>query len=101
MRAAKQLLVVLALTGLTAMVHTSLASAQGSPGNPSGGTWLRQTQEEATGPVLPTDFLSRGFALNMALSGWINTRLSAYYTSSVVLEKRTAMAVTRRRVGAR
>jgi hypothetical protein len=101
MKAVAKLLVVLALAASASTLCSNTASAQASPGNPSGGTWMRQTQEEATGPVLPTDYLARGFALDLGVRGWISTLLSARYSSTVVLEKRTAWAVTRRRVGAR
>lgn len=104
MSAVKKLVLVLALAVVTVSLYSAAASAQASPGNPSGGTGLRQTRVEGTGPVLPTDFLSRWISLDAGLSGWVGTLIANRYPFAVTsrpVTGRTLLAVTPRKIWGR
>ena len=104
MSAVKKLVVVLVLAIATVALYSVSASAQASPGNPSGGTSLRQTRVEGTPPVLPTDFLSRGISLEAGLNGWFSTLIATRYQFAVTsrpVSGRTLLAVTQRKLWGR
>ena len=95
MSAAKRfaLILILALT----TIAVSAASAQVNPGNPSGGTSLRQTTEEGTGSVVLRDYLSAGFSLGSGLRGWLTSyALSRYFVPRPVSGRALTAAAPRR-----
>jgi hypothetical protein len=89
------LIVLMALTTLT----MGSASAQVGPGNPSGGSSLRQTAEEGTGSFTRAGFLSRSLSVGAGWQGWLGAYFasrSMIQTSSRSSADRSILAVTRR-----
>ena len=104
MSAARRLSIVLALAVVTVALYSASASAQACPGNPSGGTSLRQTREEGTVPAPSTDFLPRGISLDTGLQGWFSTFVAARYPFAVAsrsIPGRAVWAITQRKLGGR
>ena len=73
MSAARRFALVLTVALATAALGAASAHAQACPGNPSGGTSLRQTIEEGSGSVGFTAYLSRGLSFDGGLRSWISS----------------------------
>jgi hypothetical protein len=98
MFARKSALVAMLVVAATTLVIAS-AFAQVGPTNPSGGTGLRQTVEEGSGPSIPAGFFSRGFSFDAGWSSWLGTFAASRYASTVAprsTEMRSILAVARR-----
>lgn len=93
---AKRVALILTLVTATLAIGATALFAQSGVPNPFGGTCLRRTVEETSGPAVPTGVLSRGMSIDLGLQSWLNS-LSAYRptvtTSSrpVVGSRRTAV----------
>jgi hypothetical protein len=100
MSATKRLAVVVIVLAALSVIHAASAHAQACPTNPSGGTWLRQTTEEGSGPAMPGGFLSSGAGWR----NWLATYAATRYASAVASRPsagRGLLAVTRRASGGR
>jgi hypothetical protein len=73
MSAVRRLALVLIFALATAALGAASALAQVGTPNPGGGTCLRPTIEEGSGPVGLSRFLSSGFTIDLGLRSWINS----------------------------
>ena len=90
------------LVGMLVVVATTLviasAFAQSGPGNPSGGTWLRQTVEEGTGSTKSTVFPA-GTSFGAGWTSWVasfSVSRSTFTVAPRPTETRSFLAAARR-----
>jgi hypothetical protein len=102
--AGKQAAFVLVVLVTLATLSLGTASAQIGPYNPSGGSSLRPSTEEGTGPFTRAGFLSRNLSLGTGWQGW----LASYAVSRPVIQTaswssdgRSVLAVKRRPLASR
>lgn len=97
MSSRKIVLVAMLVLAATTLVIAS-ASAQAGPGNPSGGTWLRQTVEEGTGSY-KTTLSPTGTSFGAGWGSWLGTFAASRSSATVGLrstDTHSILAVARR-----
>lgn len=101
MSVARKFALVAMVAGSLAILTAASAHAQASPGNPSGGTWLRQTAEEGS---TPGGMISRQLTIHPGWQTWFGTFAASRYASSVASRPSdvgSLLAVARRSNGRR
>lgn len=104
MSAAKRFVLAALVASALVTLNVSAVHAQACPGNPSGGTGLRQTVEEGSGPTGSGFTFMRGLSINPALQSWFGTFAASRYASSVVsrpVNGHSLLAIARRTNGRR
>lgn len=105
MSATRRLALVLTLALATVVASATAVLAQGGSPNPSGGTSAFQpVLDTGLTPISLTDYLPRGFSIDMSARSWISGFAASRYVALVGnrrLTVRTMAAVAPRRVWSR